>query len=220
MDNNIEKYHEAIFKHSQMVKLNLGSGFLALNDWINYDNSILVKLNKLIPVKYLAKAGLLPPMYLTVKFANVKICNLKKGIPHKDSSVDCIYTSHFLEHLYRYQAIEILKECHRVLKPDGILRVSVPDVEKLRSILNTDHFCTWFYPEYLNMQKPTFMMLVKELFLRHHKWMYDYWTMAKIINEAGFKRVSQKKHGESEIEDAKKLDTYPEHSLFVEARKT
>jgi len=49
-----------------------------------------------------------------------------------DSSVDEVYASHVLEHLgFREELPQALQEIWRVLKPRGILRISVPDFETL-----------------------------------------------------------------------------------------
>jgi predicted O-linked N-acetylglucosamine transferase (SPINDLY family)/predicted SAM-dependent methyltransferase len=49
-----------------------------------------------------------------------------------DGSVEEIYASHVLEHLgYQSELPRALKEFHRVLRPGGIARISVPDFERL-----------------------------------------------------------------------------------------
>ena len=48
-----------------------------------------------------------------------------------DNSVDLIYNCHVLEHFKRRDVERVLCEWHRVLKPGGILRISVPDFSKL-----------------------------------------------------------------------------------------
>ena len=48
-------------------------------------------------------------------------------LPVDDSSIDCIYTSHTLEHLTLSQVKHVLNESHRVLKPGGVIRIIVPD---------------------------------------------------------------------------------------------
>ncbi|OKH33588.1 methyltransferase type 11 [[Phormidium ambiguum] IAM M-71] len=57
--------------------------------------------------------------------------NLTQGIPFPDSSFDVIYNSHFLEHLPKAEAEPFLKECYRVLRPQGVLRIVVPDLEEV-----------------------------------------------------------------------------------------
>ena len=61
-----------------------------------------------------------------------------RDLPTKyaDNTFDGIYSEHFIEHLYRYQGVNYLKECLRILKPGGVLRTVWPPhefVEKLVS---------------------------------------------------------------------------------------
>lgn len=58
-------------------------------------------------------------------------CDLTRGIPYPDNEFDAVYHSQVLEHIPRAEAPGFLKECHRVLKPGGILRVVTPDLENL-----------------------------------------------------------------------------------------
>lgn len=50
---------------------------------------------------------------------------------YADGSVEEIRCSHMFEHLSYREGFEALKEWHRVLRPGGRLRISVPDVEKV-----------------------------------------------------------------------------------------
>ena len=61
----------------------------------------------------------------------VESWDAKLGIPAKSNSVDCIYHSHLLEHLNLEQGELLTRECHRVLKPGGILRIALPDLERI-----------------------------------------------------------------------------------------
>jgi predicted SAM-dependent methyltransferase len=55
--------------------------------------------------------------------------DITSGLPFADNSFDVVYHSHVLEHLQPEAAQSLLKECYRVLKPNGIVRVLVPDLE-------------------------------------------------------------------------------------------
>ncbi|NJM48554.1 MAG: methyltransferase domain-containing protein [Alkalinema sp. RU_4_3] len=57
--------------------------------------------------------------------------NLTQGIPNPDESFDVVYHSHVLEHFSQAQAQAFLKECFRVLKPGGVIRVVIPDLEQI-----------------------------------------------------------------------------------------
>lgn len=47
----------------------------------------------------------------------------------KDNSADIIYICHVLEHASREEALAALQRYYQILKPGGILRVAVPDIE-------------------------------------------------------------------------------------------
>ncbi len=58
----------------------------------------------------------------------VRQWNLLKGFPYPDNTFDAVYSSHALEHFTPAQALFLLREAHRVLKPAGVLRTVVPDL--------------------------------------------------------------------------------------------
>lgn len=62
---------------------------------------------------------------------NIMVHNLKKRLPFQDKSVDAVFFSHVLEHIDRQDAPGFLAEIKRVLKPGGIVRIVVPDLEKI-----------------------------------------------------------------------------------------
>lgn len=57
--------------------------------------------------------------------------DLRRELPFQDSSFEAAYGSHVLEHLEPDAASRLLRECHRILKPGGILRIAVPDLEAI-----------------------------------------------------------------------------------------
>jgi predicted SAM-dependent methyltransferase len=57
--------------------------------------------------------------------------DLSRGIPLADASCAVVYHSALLEHIRREDVLSFLRECHRVLQPGGIIRVGVPDLERL-----------------------------------------------------------------------------------------
>ncbi|BDB64971.1 hypothetical protein T36_1433 [Helicobacter cinaedi] len=91
-----------------MKRLNFACGSRIHPDWINIDFSPIDK--------------------------RVKKVNLLRTLPFADKSFDVAYSSHFLEHLTPQKALQILKEIKRILKPNGIVRLVVPDLENLASV--------------------------------------------------------------------------------------
>ena len=61
---------------------------------------------------------------------SVRSHDLRKPLPFQDGRFAIVYHSHVLEHLTQHDARRLLRECHRVLAPGGVLRVVVPDLEQ------------------------------------------------------------------------------------------
>lgn len=61
----------------------------------------------------------------------VQAHNLLKGIPYPDFTFEAVYHSHVLEHFTKQDGEKLLAECYRILKPQGIIRVVVPDLEQI-----------------------------------------------------------------------------------------
>ena len=55
--------------------------------------------------------------------------NLLNGIPFNNECFDLVYHSHVLEHFSKKDGVQFIAECFRVLKPGGILRIAIPDLE-------------------------------------------------------------------------------------------
>jgi predicted SAM-dependent methyltransferase len=62
---------------------------------------------------------------------DVSFVDIKKRLPYLDNSFDVIYHSQVLEHLTRKEGDYFLSECFRILKPGGIIRIVVPDLENI-----------------------------------------------------------------------------------------
>jgi SAM-dependent methyltransferase len=124
-----------------IVKLNIAAGpnVFPFPGWINYDKEDFSQYFAYISNPKTGTAGM--PAY-QVPLANYcqqggkidfrrKDCT-KPFEEHSDNSVDFIYVGQAIEHLNPiYQAPQFLKECHRMLKPGGVLRMTTPDLNGL-----------------------------------------------------------------------------------------
>ena len=57
--------------------------------------------------------------------------NLSQGVPFGEGTFEVVYHSHVLEHFSKYDGKKFLQECFRVLKKDGIIRIAIPDLQKI-----------------------------------------------------------------------------------------
>lgn len=85
--------------------INLGCGGRFHPDWVNAD--------------------------IAPRDPSVLRCDLSQRLPFPDNDFDVVYHSNVLEHIRRDDALPFMRECFRVLKPGGILRVAVPDLERI-----------------------------------------------------------------------------------------
>jgi len=60
--------------------------------------------------------------------------NLLNGIPFENDAFDLVYHSHVLEHFTKKSGKKFLQECYRVLKKGAILRIAIPDLERITKL--------------------------------------------------------------------------------------
>lgn len=63
--------------------------------------------------------------------SDVRKVNILSGLPFDDALFEVVYCSHFLEHLSLEQVMMLMREVLRILKPNGVFRVVVPDLENI-----------------------------------------------------------------------------------------
>jgi predicted SAM-dependent methyltransferase len=85
--------------------LNLGCGTRFHPDWVNLD--------------------------IQPAAPEVKKWDLQMDFPFPEKSFDAVYHSHVLEHFSQADGLRLLQSCRRVLRQHGILRVAVPDLERI-----------------------------------------------------------------------------------------
>jgi SAM-dependent methyltransferase len=85
--------------------LNIGCGNRFHSDWINLD---------IYP----------NPPYVAAH-------NLRHPLPFANNTFEVVYMSHVLEHFNRDEGLKLLIECHRVCRPGGVIRLAIPDLEKI-----------------------------------------------------------------------------------------
>jgi predicted SAM-dependent methyltransferase len=217
-----------------MIKINHGCGAVRPAGWINTDSSLNAHSQK-IPL--LGK--LITSIFGTVKYDNspVRYMDLNHKWNFKNNSVDIVYSSHLFEHLRLKSASLYLMESFRVLKPNGIIRIVVPDLYQL-SKNYVEQFDNELYENpsehYLwaiNMHREgqyNESGIIKRLiaFLQdyphQHKYMYDKKSLKLKFEKAGFIDISFSEYGISNyINCITEVESGNEKyiSVYIEAKK-
>ncbi len=61
----------------------------------------------------------------------VLVYDVRRGFPFDDNCMEVVYHAHVLEHIPKAEVQEFLLDCFRVLRPGGVMRVVVPDLEQI-----------------------------------------------------------------------------------------
>ncbi|MFA6250178.1 MAG: methyltransferase domain-containing protein [Candidatus Shapirobacteria bacterium] len=206
-----------------MVKVNLGCGPSGVENWINFDWGILPVSSKLVGLRSLAvKMGWLKNSY-NVGWPEIKLADIRKKLPLRDGSVDWIYCSHVLEHLDYWQVEDVLKECFRVLKKDGRIRIVVPDLDKLiakyEKNKDANLFCGEFFGFEKNRRPRGFLEKFSRRFIRPHEWLFNQQSLKDLIKGAGFQDISISDYRKSDMPEVERLDLteHRELSCYLEA---
>ena len=219
-----------------MVILNLGCGTKTSADVVNIDWSVYLRIKQSPLLTFLAAPFLRSGRreQFDALPENIRVHNLADGIPYPDSSVDAVYHSHFLEHLdYPAVAETFLHEVKRVLKPGGVHRVVVPDMETLcRHYLEHLEKCADNSHEQAR-HEPFIAEIIEQMVRREafgssrqsplrrwvenslrgdarqrgetHQWMYDRFTLAALLQRCGFREIGQKTFDSSAIPEWHRL---------------
>lgn len=115
------------------------------------------------------------------------------------ASVDAVYSSHNIEHLYPHEVPVALAEFFRVLKPDGLLVLACPDLQSLSRLIVEDRLDQ---PAYMSPAGPIAPLDVLyghrpqlaegNLFMAHHTG-FTLRTLVDAIRAAGFRSVAGKR---------------------------
>ncbi len=143
------------------------------------------------------------------------LLDVRDGLPFKD--VRYIYAEHFLEHLSWDEGFRFLKECRSALAPDGVLRLSTPNLD-------------WVWATQYRSPSPD---AVHDCFAMNkafrgwgHQFLYNLGTLSAALHAAGFAEVKPFQYGESDDPVLRNLERHQKspddnalpHVVVIEAR--
>lgn len=107
-------------------------------------------------------------------------------LPYKTDSVDFVYQSGLLENLPEDSVSGFIKECYRVLKPGGTIRVVVPDTETVvKEYLNNLQLSKEGFKEYEDKYNLSLSKLQK-FSDDNNKLFFDSFSLGKVLKDTGF----------------------------------
>lgn len=183
--------------------MNLGCGSIQPPDWTNVDKD----------PEFVNYQGERP----------LQIIDVVQGLPWLDDSVDYIVMHHSLQQITHHDLPLALAEIRRVLKPEGVLRVSVPDVFMAFTQYAAEER-DWF-PNAANHEGEP----IGNVFATYVSWygtnptLFTFEYLRDRIESGGFERTSPAAFGKSFFsldEGITELDAREPESIFMEAQKT
>jgi predicted SAM-dependent methyltransferase len=147
------------------VYLHLGSGPVNIDGWLNTD---------------------IKPFH--------PYLNAARSLPIRDNSVSFIFGEHFIEYIPRQALGTLLGECFRVLRPNGVLRITIVDIEALARAYLDDHELARLLNERNRQRGYKYTsypidILNKTFFEDYQTCEYDAQTLKQMFKESGFQNV-------------------------------
>lgn len=210
------------------INVNVGCGLSPTPGWLNLDNSPSVRFARL-PILHsvLRASGLLTDKSAELaelgRCGKIRYANAARHIPCASGSVTAVYSSHMIEHLDRAEARGFLAEVRRVLRPGGVVRVAAPDLTRLVSDYLASRDADEFIAgSHLGLDRPAGLrawMRWTVVGPRHHLWMYDGESLARLLHETGFAEAAAVPPGSTKIATPGRLDLWERaaESVYVEA---
>jgi SAM-dependent methyltransferase len=190
------------------IYIQYGCGLSCPDGWINFDASPTLRLQQLPVLGQFFRRG------STIFPDNARYGDIVKGLPIPDSSADGVYASHVLEHLSLDDFWLALRNTLRLLKPGGIFRLVIPDLE-VRVRIYLEKF------EKGNVDASAWLMQTAGIGVEHrnrslegivrlilgnsaHLWMWDEKSITAALEKAGFVDVRRCQFNDS-TDDAFRL---------------
>jgi predicted SAM-dependent methyltransferase len=142
--------------------------------------------------------------------------DLRKQLNCRSNALDGVYSGHTLEHLYPKEALKLLSEIFRILKPGAWLRINVPDLGKYVAFYNGNIP----HSEFRNFKSGAEALgYLTQGFGHHSTW--DEELLGRSLREAGFVSVSRVEFGRtgSDLRLMKEQAIREWETLVMEAQK-
>ncbi len=141
-----------------------------------------------------------------------------QGLPYEEQTVDGIYSEHFFEHLSQVEGLRFLRECRRVLKPNGVIRIAMPDLDEEVRRYNSedwrgdgDMFKLGF--DWVSTRCEMLNIGMREW---GHQYLYNEEELIRITEIAGLQSRGRLRRGESQVPQFVNRETRDGSILIME----
>ena len=210
----------------KVLLLHLGCGKNTLDGFLNFDNNLFLFF-KFIPFSnyVLGLFKFIPKWFVefieVARKKKIRYCDASKKIPFEDSSVTFIYSCHMLEHLDKEETRTFFNESYRVLKPNGIMRIVVPDfqiiIDKYNFNKDVDKF---IYLSCLVGKKPKTLIKKIQYLIQGHGWHHQMYNSSSLesLSKMNFSKVQLLDAGKTNLNFNTSIDLHERanESLYFE----
>ena len=147
-------------------------------------------------------------------------CDIRAGLPLDDESVDYAVSIHALPEIPYPDLVPVLRELRRVLKPGGVLRLALPDLDKgIRAYLNQDG--DYFLIPDEDAETIGGKFILQMVWYGYSRSLFTHDFTEEILRKAGFSELAQCEFRKtaSRFPEIVELDSREKESLFIEATK-
>jgi len=181
---------QAYLRTHVVRKLQIGAGENVLPGWLNSD---IRPLN-----------------------SNVLFLDAKEPLPFEDCTFDYIFSEHFIEHISYAEGQSALRECYRVLKCGGRVRIATPNLNNIVALTTAakggakEEYIRWSNAQFGPQPGSSLAGFVVNNFFRlwGHEFIYDPDTMELALRTTGFSGFRWFAVGESEDDDLRGIESH------------
>ena len=139
-----------------------------------------------------------------------------KPFPFHWDAFDFIFSEHMIEHLSFRQGLDMLRECRRVLKPGGVIRIATPNLCNILALTDEsshEAYLQWAIKEFDLPRDPypKATSVINNFFRSWgHQFIYDPEMLRTTLQQEGFTDVTQCEVGESCHPNLRRLERHGE----------
>lgn len=147
-------------------------------------------------------------------------CDIRDGLPVESNTFDYVVSIHALQDLPYPDLLPALSELYRVLKPGGVLRLGLPDLDKaLQAYLRRD--AGYFYIPDQEARSIGAKLITQIIWYGSVRTPFTYDFIEELLLQVGFRGVVRcaYRQSKSPYTDISALDNRERESMFIEATK-